>query len=90
MSCITKSARRNSERFIANQVLQNQDWLRVIQSSSLCPTFFEDKKIENSITLKGNSSYRIKSILLPGQDKQVQFEFQDNKVHDLPQFLRYQ
>lgn len=63
---ITKPATRNSYKPIANQVLQNQNQLRVTKLLLLSLSLFEDKQIKNSIALSDSSNYGIKSILFSG------------------------
>ena len=58
--------------------------------SSLSPFLSEDKEMEDSVTVRDNSSYGMRGALLPGQDKQVQFKAQDGRVYDRPQSQRYQ
>lgn len=87
---ITKPAGRNSERLIANQVLQNKDWFRVVRSLSLSLPPFEVEKMEDSITLRDSSSYGMRSALFPAQDKHIQFETQDDGVYNQPQSPYYQ
>lgn len=56
---------------------------------SLSPPLYKDEKIEDSITVRDSSSYEMRGVLSPGQDKYIQFEIQDDGVYDWPQFLRY-
>lgn len=85
-SRVTKLAIKNSEKPIAKQLLQNKNRLRIVRSPSFSLPFFKNKKIEDSITVRGNSNYGIRDVLPLDQDKQVQFEAQDGKVYDRPQF----
>ncbi len=62
---VIKPAGRNSERPIANQVLQNQDRLRAVRSPSLSPPPSEDEEMEDSVTVRGNSSYGMRGALTP-------------------------
>lgn len=50
---VTKPARRNSEKSIANQILRNQDRLnnRTMRLSSLSPPLSKDEEIEDSVTV---------------------------------------
>lgn len=86
MTHITKPAGKNSEKPIANQVLQNKDRLRAMQSFFFFPPPSKDDKMGDSITLRGRNSYRMRDALPPSQDKQIRFETQDNGVYDWPQF----
>lgn len=61
-----------------------------MRSFSLSPPPFEDEEMEDNITIKGSSSYRMTGVLPPGQNKQVPFETQDNRVDDRPQPQHYQ
>lgn len=81
---------QNSERPIANQVLQNKDRLRAVRSPSLSPSPSKDEEMEDSVTVRGSSSYGMRGALPPGQDKQVRFETQDDGVYDRLQSQRYQ
>lgn len=45
-----------------------------MRSSSLFSALFKDEEIVNNITVGGNNGYGMTDALLPGQDKQVQFE----------------
>lgn len=49
----------------------------------------EDEEMEDSAMIKGDS-YGMRGALPPGQDKQVQFNHQDNGVHDQPVPRHYQ
>lgn len=68
---VNKPAVRNSERPIAKQVLQKKNRLRTVRSPSLSPPPSEDEKMEDSVIVKDNSSYGMRSSLLPDQDKKV-------------------
>ncbi len=82
-SRITKAVRRNLERTPTNQASKKQDRLnnRNTRSPSLSPFPSEDEEMEDSVTVRGDS-YVIRGAFHPGQEKQVQFENQDDKVHD--------
>lgn len=62
---------------------------KTIRSPSLSPSPSKDEEIEDSVTVRDNS-YRIRGTLHLGQDKQVQFENQDDRVYDRPPFPHYQ
>lgn len=85
MSHIIQLAGNNSERPIANQVLQNKGRLRAMQSLSFFPPPSKDEEMEDSITVRGSGSYGMRGALPPGQDKQVQFKTQDDGIYDRPQ-----
>lgn len=87
---VTKPAGRNSERPIANQVLENKDRLRAVRSPSLSPPLSKDEELEDSVTVRGSSNYGMRDALPPGQDKQIQFETQDDGIYDRPQSQRHQ
>lgn len=84
---IIKLVRRDSKSPIANQIL---DWLnnRTMQSLFLSLPFFKNKKMENNVIIRGNNQ-KIKGILYPGQNKQIQFKNQDYKVYNQSSFLYY-
>lgn len=69
MSRISKSARKNSEKSIANQILQNKDLLRAVGSFSPSLSSLEDKEIEKNITIRSSSSYNMTGVLPLSQDK---------------------
>ncbi len=90
-SRITKVVGRNLERTLTNQVSKNQDRLnnRNTRSPFLSPPYSEDEEMEDSVTVKGDS-HVMRGELHPGKEKQVQFENQDDKVHDRPTSRYYQ
>ena len=90
-SRITKAVGRNLERTLTNQASKNQDLLnnRNTRSTSLSPPPLEDEEMEDSVTVRGES-HVMRGALNRGQEKQVQFENQDDKVHDRPTPRYYQ
>ena len=90
-SRITKAVGRNLERILTNQALKNQDQLnnRNTQSPSLSPSPSKNDEMEDSVTVMGDS-HIMRGELHPGQEKQVQFENQDDKVHGRPTIRYYQ
>ena len=88
---ITKAVGRNLERTLTNQVSKNQDRLnnRNTRLPSLSPPPSEDEEMEDSVTVRGDS-HVMRGVLYPGKEKQVQFENQDDKVHDRPTPQYYQ
>ena len=90
-SRVTKPVERNLEKSVTNKALRNLDQLneRTNRSSSLFPPPPEDKEIEDSATIRGDN-YKMRGTLFPGQDKQVQFENQDDGVHERPAPRHYQ
>lgn len=64
-----KLVEKNSKMLIKNQVIKNIDQLRATQSPYLFLPFFIYKKIEDSISVRGNSSYRMRSILFRDQNE---------------------
>lgn len=59
ISNVTRPSWKNSEKLIRNQVLQNKDWLRAVQSPSHLPLSSKDEDIEENVIMKDNSSYGI-------------------------------
>ncbi len=90
-SRIPKAVERNLEETITNQASKNQDRLnnKNTRSPSLSPLFSEDEEIEDSVTVRGDN-HVIRCALHPGKEKQVQFENQDDKVHNRPTTRYYQ
>lgn len=60
---ITKLAKKNSKKLIANQILQNKDQLKAIKSFSLFLLSFKDEKIKDSVTIRDSSRYKMRSAL---------------------------
>lgn len=69
--CITKPAIRNSEKPITKQLLQIKNRLRTVQSIFLSLFSSEDEEMEDSIIVRDNSSYEMRDVLPPDQNKQV-------------------
>lgn len=61
---VTKPAKKNSKKPIANKVLRNQNWSnnKTMQLYLFFSFYLKDKKIVNSVTIKDNS-YQIKIVL---------------------------
>lgn len=85
ISRVTKPAGRSSERSIAHKTSRNLNRLndRMTRFPSLSPPPLEDEGMEDSTTVR-NNSYRTRGALSLDQDKLVQFDDQDDGVHDQP------
>ncbi len=90
-SRITKAVEWSLERTLTNQASKNQDRLnnRNTRSHFLSPSPSEEEEIEDSVTVLGDS-HVMRGVLHPGKEKLVQFENQDDKVHDRPNPQYYQ
>ena len=61
---------------------------RVMRSLSFSPLPLESEDIEDNATVRGYS-YSMRDALFPGQDKRVNFDNDNNGVHDQPTAHNY-